>query len=224
MNIKTIVDKIPKEADINPSEYTVEDRIIDVNSEYLKLIEKATQIGSIEPISGAESLVETFSIVEGSNTHLREIKDVPVERVDYRAEGATKWCRMDRDQSRAVNVFCGCGIKFFANEKQIMIEQGRPGEVRVTYVHGDVTTFTLADYNAGNPPSPTWLPEVYHDLLWLYPALKMARFYKTNRVNGLIEMIAPLQTMFNNRYGRNATQNSKFKTESTCCRGGDNYR
>lgn len=224
MNIFKIVQKIPKEADINPEEYTVADRIDDINSEYLKLIEKATQIGSVEPISGAESLTETFEIQTGSNVHLREIKDAPIERVDFKATGGSRWCRMERDQSRAVNTFCGCGIKFFANEKQVMVEQGREGEVRVTYVHGDVTLFTEADYIAGNPPSPTWLPETFHDLLWLYPALKMARFYKTQRVDGLLEMIVPLQRMFDNRYNRNAVQHSRFSTDEDTCCGRNNYR
>ena len=64
MNIKQIVDKITKEADINPREYTVADRIVDVNSEYLMLVEKARQIGSIEPISNAETFTEILNDIE----------------------------------------------------------------------------------------------------------------------------------------------------------------
>ena len=40
MNIKQIVDKIPKEADINPNEYAVADRIDDINSRLLILVER----------------------------------------------------------------------------------------------------------------------------------------------------------------------------------------
>lgn len=217
MNIKEVVDRIIVEADVNPAEYTVEARLADVNSEYIILVEKAMQIGSIEPISNAEVLDEVFSIVEGSNTHLRTIKDVPIQRVDYRFDGDSRWCRLELDQTRAINTWCCkdkcCDIRFFVNEKQIFIENGRPGEIRVTYVHGNVPLFTMGDYENINPPELDWLPVVFHDLVWLRPALYQAQYYKTNRVNALETRIERLQTLFDNHYGRNAVKNSQISTD-----------
>lgn len=225
MNIKQIVDKIPKEADINPAEYTVADRISDVNSQYLQLIEKARQIGSIEPISGVETFTESFAIVAGANTLTRTIKDIPIERIDYKPTGASKFRRVNRDISRSLNTWQCLGMKFFANEKQIFIENGLAGDIRVTYIGGNVTTFTESDYNAGTPPTPTFLPEVFHDLLWLHPALTQAQYYKTDRVNGLTDKVTKLQNLFDNRYGRNAVQTSRFQTgDDYCCDYEDNYR
>ena len=224
MNIKEIVDKIPKEADINPNEYVVTDRIADVNSRLLILIEKANQIGSNQPMkSETENIFETFSIVSGSNTLTRTIKDVPILRVDYRPNNTSKWCRLDMDKTRAINTWAYCDIKFFANEKQVFVENGQAGEVRITYTRGGVTLFTLADYNNATPPSPDMIPVEFHDLLWLYPSLRQARIYKKDRVDGLEAEIKELQTLFDNHYGRNAVTDSMFVTErKNCCE--NNYR
>lgn len=223
MNIKEIVDKIPKEADVNPSEYTVADRVADVNSRLLILVAKASQIGSKEPMNDGEDISETFNIVDGSNTLTRTIENVPILRVDWRPNNLSRWCRLDLDPTRGINTWAYCDIKFFANEKEIFIENGRAGEVRVTYARGAVTLFTVADYSAIPAPSPDILPLEFHDLLWLYPALRQARIYKKDRVAGLEAEVNELQTLFNNHYGRNAVNESKFRTErQNCCE--DNYR
>lgn len=214
MNIKDIVDKIPKEADINPAEYTVPDRLVDVNSIARQLREKSIQIGSKEPMSNEEPISETFTIVQGSNTLTRTIKDSPIFRVDFKATGATRWCRLDLDESRGINTWCGCEITFFANEKQVFVENGRAGDIRITYVMGSIADFDMADYLDYNPPSPDWLPEAFHDLLWLYPALDQANYYKKDRVPRLEAKLNNLQTLFNNRYKRNAITTSQIKTDS----------
>lgn len=223
MDIRQIVDKIPKEADINPVEYTVEDRLDDVNQKYLELIEKAVQIASKEPISGAEVFSETFSVSQGSNTFTRTIVDVPLFRVDFMGEGASRYCRLEEDESRGINTWCCkkgcCWLKFFADEKRIFVEEGRPGTLRVTYARGAVTTFTLSDYNAPTPPSPTWLPEVFRKLLWLDPATVQAEFYKKDRAVGMRNELTRLEVMFENHYRRNAQWNQKIETDS-----GPNYR
>lgn len=223
MNIKEIVDKIPKEADINPSEYTVADRIADVNSRLLILVAKASQIGSKEPMNDGEDISEIFNIVAGSNTLARTIENVPILRVDWRPNNLSRWCRLDLDPTRGINTWAYCDIKFFANEKEVFVENGRVGEVRVTYARGAVTLFTVANYSATPAPSPDILPLEFHDLLWLYPALRQARIYKKDRVAGLEAEVNELQTLFNNHYGRNAVNESKFRTErQNCCE--DNYR
>lgn len=223
MNIKQIVDKIPKEADINPNEYVVADRIDDVNSRLLILIERANQIGSNQPMNDGEDISEDFTVVAGSNAFDRTIKNVPILRVDWRPNNTSRWCRLELDKTRAINTWAYCDIKFFANEKEIFIENGRAGELRVTYSRGEVTLFTVADYNNVTPPSPDILPIEFHDLLWLYPALRQARIYKEDRVAGLEAEVNELQELFDNHYGRNASTESKFRVENNCC-GGNNYR
>ena len=91
MNIKQIVDKIPKEADINPNEYAVADRIDDINSRLLILVERANQIGSKEPMNDGEDISEDFTVVAGSNTFDRTIKNVPIQRVDWRPSNTSRW-------------------------------------------------------------------------------------------------------------------------------------
>lgn len=224
MNIKQIVDKIPKEADINPNEYVVADRIDDVNSRLLILVERANQTGSKEPVNDGEDISEDFTVVAGSNAFDRTIKNVPILRVDWRPNNTSRWCRLEMDKTRAINTWAYCDIKFFANEKQVFVENGRAGELRVTYSRGEVTLFTVADYNNVNPPSPDILPIEFHDLLWLYPALRQARIYKKDRVAGLEADVNELQELFDNHYGRNASSESKFRSENSNCCGGNNYR
>lgn len=224
MNIKQIVDKIPKEADINPNEYVVADRIDDINSRLLILVERANQIGSNQPMNDDGDISEDFTVVAGSNTFDRTIKNVPIQRVDWRPNNTSRWCRLDLDKTRAINTWAYCDIKFFANEKEIFIENGRAGELRVTYSRGTVTLFTVADYSATPAPSPDILPIEFHDLLWLYPALRQARIYKKDRVAGLEVEVKELQELFDNHYGRNASTDSKFRVEKNNCCGGNNYR
>jgi len=225
MNIKQIVDKIVKEADVSPAQYTVADRIVDVNEKYLILIEKAVQIGSTVPISKAETFSETFVITQTeSQTLVRTIKDTPIQRVDFMQDGATQYQKVEVDQTRSINGWCGCGLKFFANEKQIFIEDGQVGTIRITYTRGDIVLFTEADYNNVTPPSPDWLPETYHPLLWLEPALFQAQLYKPERVSAIASRLNQLQGLFFNHYGRDAVQNSAFETKEYGCGTGNNQR
>lgn len=224
MNIKEIVDKIVKEADLNPREYTVADRIEDVNSKYMELVELARQTASREPISGGETFSETFTLVEGSNEFTRTMPDLPIFRVDYQPAGSTRWCRVTEDQSRKIGEWCCedsvcCDFKFFANEKKIFSERARAGTLRVTYLTGELVLFTAADYTNPNPPSPIWLPTTFHDLLWMYPALHQAELYKPDRVNYLERRIVPKQNLFDSHYSINSAWDSEYDT----CEG-PNYR
>lgn len=218
------MDKIVVEADIQASQYPVENRIDDVNAKYLQLIEKATQLGSKEPQSALEAVSETFAVVDGTNTFTRTIKDNPIFRVDFQHENSTGYCRIKEDLSRRLGFICGCGMKFFADEKRIFIDKGIAGTVRVTYVHGNVVPFTVADYNSITPPSPVWLPEAFQPLLWLEPAAVQAEYYKKDRAVSLRNQVTRLENLFNNRYFRNAEINLRFQTSESCCGEGYNYR
>lgn len=213
MNIKEIAIKALKESGVQANDWSIADRIADANSIYLRLIEKSVQIGSKVPISKAEATSETFTVVEGSNTFTRTIKDVPIVRVDFAYTGSTLYQKVDEDQSRAINGWHTGESRFFANEKQMFVEEGRPGTLRVTYARGGVTLFTAADYDLGTPPSPDFLPETYHDLLWLRPAYRQAKKFKKDSAASLIEEINELQGLFDNHYGRDAVQDLMFSTE-----------
>lgn len=213
MNIKEIAIKALKESGVQANDWSIADRIADANSIYLRLIEKSVQIGSKVPISKAEATSETFTVVEGSNTFTRAIKDVPIVRVDFAYTGSTLYQRLDEDQSREISGWHTGGSRFFANEKQMFVEEGRPGTLRITYARGSVTLFTAADYDLATPPSPDFLPETYHDLLWLRPAYRQAKKFKKDSAAALIEEINELQGLFDNHYGRDAVQDLSFSTE-----------
>lgn len=204
MNIKEIVDKIPKKSDVNAAYYSVEERIADVNTEYLKLIEMAGQIDAIFPISDGTPRSETFTITAGDNTLERTIQDVAIERVEYRANSAMHWRCLTRDTDRCVDCFSWNNTRFTANEKQIFLEDAFPGEIQVTYERGNATGFTKADYDATEPPSPKWLPQVFHPLLWMKPAYDAAKIYKPDRAPKLKEDREELMVLFRNHYGREA--------------------
>lgn len=224
-DIKQIVDKIVKEADLNPSEYTVEDRIADVNDTYLYYIEKAMQIGSKEPISASEAISENFTVVPGSNTFTRLKPDIPLVRVDFQFAGSSTWQPITEDPSRLIGGFECCKMKFFADEKRIFIENGQNGTVRITYAHGGIVLFTEADYAMSTPPEPTWMPREFRKLLWLNPATVQAEYYKKDRAVSLRNQLNILEQQFINRYRRNASLNGKIVTDeddNSC--GGNNYR
>jgi len=216
MNIKEIADKIVKEADVNPAEYLVADRIEDINEKYLELIEWAVQIASNEPISDDEDISEEFTLVTGSNEFLRTMPDIFIFRVDFQQTGSDLWKRVETDQSRKIGRrFFGCGLEMFADEKRVFVENARPGKLRVTYARGDIRTFVEADYTDSTPPSPDWLPPVFHPLLWIAPALTQAQYYKPDRVDALASKLLRLEAMFLNHYSRNAVQDSRFETSNT---------
>lgn len=213
MNIKQICDKIIKESDVQANYYSVADRIDDVNEEYLLLIEQAVQIGSKIPISNAETTTETFTVVAGSNTFTRTIPDVPIVRVDFQPNSVGQFEKVDEDQSRMVNGFKYCDTRFFANEKQMFVEDGTAGTLRVTYARGGVSLFVTADYSEGTPPSPDWLPTTFHPLLWLQPAATQAEYYKKDRATALRNRYDRLKALFDNHYGRDAVQDTEFETD-----------
>jgi hypothetical protein len=214
MNIKEIADKIIKEADVTTANYQIADRIVDINSMYLRLVEKAVQIGSKLPISNGEANSETFTVVSGSNTFTRTMKNVPIVRVDFKHEDAEIYQAVDFDNSRLISVVNFGEMRFWANQKQVFIEEGYAGTLRVTYARGAVTLFTVADYNLGSAwPSPDWLDEVFHDLLWLKLAYRQAKMYKKDRAAGIKEELDELQTLFDNKFGRDSIHDSAFSTD-----------
>lgn len=215
MHIKEIVDKILKESDVQANSYSVADRIADVNSFYLRYIEKAVQIGSKVPISSAEDNDETFTVVSGANTFTRTIEDAPILRVDVQLDGSNIFHAVPFDQSRMINGVDLGDMRFWANAKQIIIENGQAGTLRVTYARGAITQFTVADYELGSGwPSPDWIPEFAHDLLWLEPSYRASRKYSKGRSAYLKDERDEVRELFNNHFGRESALESAFVTDS----------
>lgn len=210
MNTKQIIDKIVQEADVQPNEYPVADRLLDVNQVILEYIEIANQLGSKEPISAGEVYQETFTVAEGFNEFARTIKDVAIFRVDFQSGASGRYCRLSEDINRNENNWCGCEIDFYADEKRIFVENGRVGTLRVTYVRGDIAPLTQEDYD--NEVVPTWIPAIFHDLLWLEPTLRQAEFYKPDRVAGLRRQRDEKKALFISRYRRNAKLKANIRT------------
>jgi len=202
MDIQEIADKIIKESDVRADEYIVADRIVDINTEYFKLIEMATQIGSKFPMSAGGDSTEEFTIVDGDQTLTRTIADTSILKMEYRVVATADWECMKRDTELCVNCFSYKNGKFTANEKNIFLEDARAGFVKITYGRANITAFTAADYVAGTPPSPDWLPEVFQPLLWMKPALDVAAIYKPDRVKKLSNDRDELMVLFRNHYGR----------------------
>lgn len=212
MNIKEIVDKIPRESQVNANDYPVSSRLDDVGAFYLELIELGVQIGSTVPISSAETNSENFTVVAGSNTFVRTIKDVPIQRVDFSYDDVL-FFSICEDPRRLIGGMNYGEMRFFANEKQFFVEEGRAGTMRVTYARGGVTqVFTQANYDLGSAwPSPDFLPEVFHPLLWLKASIDKTKISE-NRTR-LKERHDPLMQLFYNHYNRDAVQESQMVTE-----------
>lgn len=224
MDIKQIVDKIVKEGDLNPNEYSVADRIVDVNEWYLYYIEKAMQIGSREPISASEAISETFTVVPGSNTFTRTKQDIPIMRVDFQFAGSSTWQKVTEDISRLIGGFECFEMKFFADEKRVWVENGQNGTLRVTYAHGGIVLFTTADYSMSTPPEPEFLPIEFRKLLWLRPATIQAEYYKKDRAVSLRNQLTEVENLFINHYRRGSSINGKIVTDEDYNCGGSNYR
>ena len=224
MDIKQIVDKIVKEGDLNPNEYSVADRIVDVNEWYLYYIEKAMQIGSREPISASEAVSETFTVVPGSNTFTRTKQDIPIMRVDFQFAGSSTWQKVTEDISRLIGGFECFEMKFFADEKRVWVENGQNGTLRVTYAHGGIVLFTTADYSMSTPPEPEFLPIEFRKLLWLRPATIQAEYYKKDRAVSLRNQLTEVENLFINHYRRGSSINGKIVTDEDYNCGGSNYR
>lgn len=224
MDIKQIVDKIVKEGDLNPNEYSVADRIVDVNEWYLYYIEKAMQIGSREPISASEAVSETFTVVTGSNVFNRLKQDIPIMRVDFQFAGSSTWQKVTEDISRLIGGFECFEMKFFADEKRVWVENGQNGTLRVTYAHGGITLFTTADYSMSTPPEPEFMPIEFRKLLWLRPATIQAEYYKKDRAVSLRNQLTEVENLFINHYRRGSSINGKIVTDEDYNCGGSNYR
>lgn len=214
MDIKQIVDKIPKEADINTREYTVADRVADVNTEYLFLIEYARQIGSnIAPTDGGDA-DEVFTLVQADEqTFTRTITDTSIVKVEYRLDNTQKWRCIDHDPKACENCYAYREMRFAANEKKIIVKDGIVGELRVTYDRPAITLFVEADYSDVTPPAPDWLPETFHPLLWLKPAMTKAGYYKKDRYSVLEAQYTNLFELFDNHYSRHSATDSEFERE-----------
>ena len=203
MNIKEISSKILVEGGVRADHYTDSERILDINNEYFFFIEKMTQKESrVSPTNG-NTIYQIFSIASDIDTSIdREIIDTEVIRLEYRQSTSDDWRCIDRDIARCESCFSNVDSRFDADEKKINLFSPMVGEYRVTYPRPAIVPFDVTDLVLPTPPSPTFLPLVFHPLLYLRPALTQAQLFKPSNVKSIETRIERLETLFNNHYDR----------------------
>lgn len=213
MNIKRITDRIYKEADVNRREYVMEDVIDDVNQEYLFLIEKARQIGPSVPMGDGAAVTQTMTnVTKGETQFSRNIANVGIVKVEYRYVNNEEWQCMDKDDLCATCRKCEVAT-FRAYERDIYITSNVDSiDVRITYDRPLIQKFTVADVSLTTPPEPLFLPEEFHPLLWMKPALTQTGYFKTERYPVLQARYEELFEQFSQHYRRGAQYEAYVET------------
>ena len=200
MNIKEIVDKIKTKSDISAKEYTIEERLSDVNEHYHTLIGEMSRYYPVFPASDGSTQKETFTITSPNSVFTRTIVDTSIVRVQYRNDPSQKFRDVYQDTERKE----GCR-GWYADAKKIYINEHPDGEIEVTYERSGLVTFTINDYNSTTPPppSPDYLPVEFHPLLWQYPAMTQCSFYNVDRAKAIQFQYETLYEKFISHMKRN---------------------
>jgi len=205
MNIKEIVDKIVKEADINASEYIINDRLDDIHQTRLKLATKMRQWGYVPQ----KTQTDIHTITTGNSGFAKPFKHAEIKKIEYGPTGG------DENSFRCIEKRQDCngggcsryidGIKYTEDTGSVYIWNGTAGQIRVTYVYDIITKWTNADYTTGTA-TPDELPEVYHALLWLDQVRRHTGYYSKERYDQLMVEYNELYKLFNNELQRNAPE------------------
>ena len=218
MNILEISNKASQEAYIPANEWPASSRIEDINEEHRLLKEEAGMIGSEFGIADSSPKYEDFTLVVGDNTFTRTIPNIGIRFVQYRESATANWRWLDIDPRPGHNSYYYLDMRFIADEKEITVKDARAGEIRVTYERSATTDFTEADLALGTPPSPDWLPEEFHPLLWLGPVLNQKIDEDTRK--RLTPRYERVKGLFDLHYERFATQTGEIEVDG----GPANYR
>ncbi len=191
MNIKEIVDKIIKETEINSREYSIQDRLDDVHQARLEL---ATLRRKWRDDSFGKQEVE--SIGQSASDPLTLNK--PFEHATILSVGIRRNSEQDYqciDKAKGCSgLNCGNnGIKeeYSEDKDKVYIWDFQGGDVKITYYPEEITKWTESDYNTGTA-TPDELPETYHALLWLKPAIKQAGKYSKEKFDILFMLYKDL--------------------------------
>lgn len=206
-NIKEITTKIIKKGYLNPKNYPLQDRVDDVNQALLELVEIATQRNSNQMLSGNESFTDIFTLPSsgGDFTFDRTIEYIPIVKIEW-----TSVSSPSESDWREVNIgggkYCTAGMSIVSNEQKIFVFGALQGQIRVTYTHGIVNMFTVADVNLPTPPSPDIIPYQFRELLVLKPLLPKLAHYKPERYNEAKQRYEELLALFEVHYMREAEE------------------
>lgn len=180
MNIKQIVDKIIKEADINPSEYTIEDRLEDIHQTRLELQTRKRLAG----MDTQTKIEQTEVLVDGDQSFAKVYKNAPIIKIEYRSTGGSEQdyiCLTKRKDCVGGKCSRHFGTMAYTEDTDnVYIWQGLAGELRVTYADDTITEWVLADYTTGTA-EPTELKKVFHKLLWMEQVLRHTGYYSKER-------------------------------------------
>ncbi len=220
MKHKDIIDNIVKKADIRTEEYSVDDRIQDVNNYEMELKEVATQIDSFfPPRQEGEVSQETFTIedsnidVEGTFSDDRTIKNtIPVE-VFFKREGSSVYRNIPKRTVELEEDLHLNRMLYEASSNKIIVRNARSGTLMVKYEQGAFIEYTRTMYDdTTNESTPSWMPNPFHNLLWMKPALDIARTYNTERVAVLEQEHSDLFELFQQHWLRNKNLEKKIET------------
>ena len=176
-------------------------------------------IGSKFPISDGTDNFEEFTI-EADNagqsvTLDRTIPDTSITLVQHKYTDQSRFICLTRDVTVCRDAYGYKGYQFIANAKKIYLKDAIPGTLRVSYDHAAVIMFTQEDYDLedANQKQPTWLGEIYHNLLWLQPAYNKALKFNPEKAKALEPELKRIEEMFFNEFYRNTEINAEFTTD-----------
>ena len=180
MNIKEIVDKIIKEADVNPAEYTVADRLDDIHQTRLELVTLARQYG--QAIN--KKVAQTETLISGDQSFTKTFVHAEIDKIEYRATGGSENDYICLEKRRdCVGGRCSGGVgnmTYTEDTNTVYIWNAQEGELRITYIDDRITKWTEADYTTGTA-TPDELKEVYHALLWMAQVVRHTGYYSKER-------------------------------------------
>ncbi len=218
MNILELSNKARDEAYIPADEWPVASRVEDINTEQRLLREEVGQIGSEQNMADSGDTSEEFTLVVGDNTFTRTIPDIGIKYIQYRESATADWRWLDPDPRPGHNSFYYLDMRFTADEKEVNVLDARVGEIKVTYDRSATVDYTVADTELGTPPTPTWIPNDFIDLLWLGAVLSQK--IDEERRTILTAKYDRIKTLFDNHYERFATQDGEIEVDE----GRPNYR
>lgn len=210
MNIKQIVDKIIKEADVAPNEYTKEDRLVDIHQTRIELETLKRHAG----VFTQKTVEQLETLIDGDQSFTKTFNHAEIDKIEYRPTGGGEtdyrclYKRKDCTGGRCSS-FVGA-MQYTENRETIYLWEALEGELRITYADDRITEWVLADYTTGTA-TPDELEEVYHKLLWLYQVRRHAGYYSKERYEQLMIELNKLEQMFFNELGRDADNSATVR-------------
>ena len=181
MNIKTITEKIPKEAGLNPREYTVPDMLVDIHQVRLELDDMAEKSGSYNNVQVLQTEVVGTA---GDITISRDLKHREIKSIKHRHNSDDVYRDILRLDER---LDYSSMMRFSYDINNVVVHNCLVGDVQIEYEKQGIVAFEEDDITADPIPSPDELKEVHHKLLWLIPAYNRAKEGEKTRLKNQLD-------------------------------------